>query len=98
MDHIKPRSEGGRYTIRNKQLLHRYCHDTKTALDEKRYPETKLQDLPEDYLWVDDILILRQGCTLELGRLREEPCEVKVSRTVLKTSRLYKGLPGNGFA
>ena len=88
VDHIKPRSEGGRYTIRNKQLLHRYCHDTKTALDEKRYPETKLQDLPEDYLWVDDILILRQGCTLELGRLREEPCEVKVSRTVLKTSRV----------
>ena len=42
----------------------------------------KLQALP------DDILILRQGCTHNLGRLGEEPCEVKVSRTVLKTSRV----------
>ena len=25
-----------------------------------------------------------------MGRLGEEPCEVKVSSTVLKTSRLYK--------
>ncbi|NEO53544.1 MAG: group II intron reverse transcriptase/maturase, partial [Okeania sp. SIO3B5] len=87
VDHIKPRSEGGDNTYENKQLLHRHCHDTKTALDKKTYAEPKLQDLPEGYLWVDDMLILRQGCTHDKGRLREEPCEVKVSRTVLKTSR-----------
>ncbi|WP_293163520.1 group II intron reverse transcriptase/maturase [Okeania sp. SIO2C9] len=73
VDHIKPKSEGGDNTYENKQLLHRHCHDTKTALDKKTYAKPKLQDLPEDYLWVDDMLILRQGCTHEKGRLREEP-------------------------
>ncbi|GGA14520.1 group II intron reverse transcriptase/maturase [Okeania sp. KiyG1] len=73
VDHIKPRSEGSDNTYKNKQLLHRYCHDTKTALDKKTYAKPKLQDLPEDYLWVDDMLTLRQGCAHEKGRLREEP-------------------------
>ena len=31
VDHIKPKSEGGDNSIKNKQLLHRHCHDTKTA-------------------------------------------------------------------
>ncbi|WP_293132262.1 group II intron reverse transcriptase/maturase [Okeania sp. SIO3I5] len=31
VDHIKPRSTGGDNTIKNKQLLHRHCHDSKTA-------------------------------------------------------------------
>ncbi|NET41523.1 group II intron reverse transcriptase/maturase [Okeania sp. SIO2B3] len=31
VDHIIPRSEGGDNTYKNKQLLHRHCHDTKTA-------------------------------------------------------------------
>ncbi|WP_293142447.1 group II intron reverse transcriptase/maturase [Okeania sp. SIO3I5] len=31
VDHIKPRSKGGDNTYRNKQLLHRHCHDSKTA-------------------------------------------------------------------
>ncbi|WP_365670747.1 group II intron reverse transcriptase/maturase [Okeania sp. SIO3I5] len=31
VDHIKPRSKGGDNTYKNKQLLHRHCHDTKTA-------------------------------------------------------------------
>ncbi|WP_293166964.1 group II intron maturase-specific domain-containing protein, partial [Okeania sp. SIO2C9] len=73
VDHIKPRSKGGDNTYKNKQLLHRHCHDTKTALDKKTYTQPKLQDLPEGYLWVDDMLILRQGCTHDKGRLREEP-------------------------
>ena len=34
------------------------------------------------------MLILKQGCTYEKGRLGEEPDEVKVSRPVLKTSRV----------
>ncbi|NEQ72285.1 MAG: group II intron reverse transcriptase/maturase [Okeania sp. SIO2C9] len=88
VDHIKPRSKGGDNTYENKQLLHRHCHDTKTALDNKTYPKSKSQALPEGYLWVDDMLVLRQGCAHDKGRLGEEPCEVKVSRTVLKTSRV----------
>ncbi|WP_375340285.1 group II intron reverse transcriptase/maturase [Okeania sp. SIO1H4] len=59
VDHIKPRSKGGDNTYKNKQLLHRHCHDTKTASDNKTYPQFKPQDLPESYLWVDDMLILK---------------------------------------
>ncbi|NEQ41679.1 MAG: group II intron reverse transcriptase/maturase [Okeania sp. SIO3I5] len=60
VDHIKPRSEGGDNTIKNKQLLHRHCHDSKTALDNKTYPKFRPQDLPEDYIWIDDMLTLKQ--------------------------------------
>ena len=35
VDHIKPRSKGGDNTLKNKQLLHRHCHDSKTANDLK---------------------------------------------------------------
>ncbi|MCL2933131.1 MAG: hypothetical protein MGG11_13005 [Trichodesmium sp. MAG_R03] len=56
---IKPRSKGGDKTLKNKQLFHRHCQDTKTTLEKKTYPEPKLQDLTENYLWVDDMLILR---------------------------------------
>ncbi|NJO98326.1 MAG: HNH endonuclease [Pleurocapsa sp. CRU_1_2] len=33
IDHIRPRSQGGDYSISNQQLLHRHCHDLKTAQD-----------------------------------------------------------------
>lgn len=32
-DHIIPKSKGGKDTYQNLQLLHRHCHDQKTALD-----------------------------------------------------------------
>jgi RNA-directed DNA polymerase len=32
-DHIIPKSQGGKNNKDNKQLLHRHCHDSKTALD-----------------------------------------------------------------
>jgi len=59
---------------KNKQMLHRHCHDTKTALDKKTDPKPKLQDLPEGYSWVDDMLILRQEYTHKKGHLKEELC------------------------
>ncbi|EKD07982.1 putative HNH endonuclease [Arthrospira platensis C1] len=34
VDHIVPRSQGGKEEYKNLQLLHRHCHDDKTALDE----------------------------------------------------------------
>jgi RNA-directed DNA polymerase len=61
VDHIIPTIKGGKNFYSNLQLLHRHCHDVKTAND-------------------------GSGCTYEKGRTIEEPCEVKVSRTVLKTS------------
>ena len=69
--------------------MDRHCYDTKTALDSKTYQKAKLQDLPEGYIWVNDILVLEEkGCTYDKGGLREELFEVKVSRKVLKRSRL----------
>ncbi len=35
VDHIVPWSKGGENTYKNKQLLHRHCHDSKTAKDLK---------------------------------------------------------------
>jgi len=35
VDHIVPRSVGGKDTYKNMQLLHRHCHDVKTASDLK---------------------------------------------------------------
>ncbi|MGD1714877.1 HNH endonuclease, partial [Dapis sp. BLCC M172] len=60
IDHIKPRSKGGDNTYKNKQLLHRHCHDSKTASDKKTYPKFKPQDLPDNYIWIDDMLTLKQ--------------------------------------
>ncbi len=35
VDHIVPKSRGGDNTYKNKQVLHRHCHDSKTANDLK---------------------------------------------------------------
>ncbi|MGL5193992.1 MAG: group II intron reverse transcriptase/maturase [Chroococcales cyanobacterium] len=36
VDHIQPKSQGGKDEYNNQQLLHRHCHDEKTALDEAK--------------------------------------------------------------
>ncbi|NJO63282.1 MAG: HNH endonuclease [Richelia sp. RM2_1_2] len=33
VDHIIPKSKGGKDAYNNLQLLHRHCHDEKTATD-----------------------------------------------------------------
>ena len=33
VDHIIPKLQGGKDEYKNWQLLHRHCHDTKTAID-----------------------------------------------------------------
>jgi RNA-directed DNA polymerase len=63
IDHIIPKSLGGKNEYKNKQILHRHCHDKKTANDGSL---TRIRDKES---------------------FGEEPCEVKVSRTVLKTSQ-----------
>lgn len=35
IDHILPRSKGGKDELNNLQLLHRYCHDVKSANDDR---------------------------------------------------------------
>jgi RNA-directed DNA polymerase len=41
VDHIVPKSEGGKDQYNNLQLLHRHCHHEKTAEDTKRQRENK---------------------------------------------------------
>ena len=60
VDHKTPLNEGGKNTSNNIQILHRHCHDTKTANDNKTVRSTN-----------------------DNSQITEEPCEVKVSRTVL---------------
>ncbi|ACK69423.1 RNA-directed DNA polymerase (Reverse transcriptase) [Gloeothece citriformis PCC 7424] len=92
VDHIKPKSLGGRDEYKNWQLLHRHCHDEKTTLDGSigdksgcNSAKPKSQSIfPENYRWIDDLLV----CSVrDKYQLIEEPDEVKVSRPVLKTSQ-----------
>jgi RNA-directed DNA polymerase len=61
-DHIKPLSLGGEKGIKNQQLLHRHCHDKKTSKDDSYKKNNTFgvnkKHLPDEYKWVDDILIL----------------------------------------
>ncbi|MBD2235321.1 group II intron reverse transcriptase/maturase [Aulosira sp. FACHB-113] len=68
VDHILPRSQGGKDEYKNLQVLHKHCHDSKTAKDD-----------------------LGGGMHLDKHQTTEEPCEGKLSRTVLKTSRSGDG-------
>ncbi|MBC6471854.1 MAG: HNH endonuclease, partial [Hormoscilla sp. GM102CHS1] len=78
VDHILPKSLGGKDWYANLQLLHDYCHDAKSA-DFSGRPRT-----------VDGSNGGRVRLNLD-GEI-EEPDEVKVSRPVLKTSRSGDGL------
>lgn len=64
IDHIIPKSLGGKDEYKNLQLLHRHCHDEKTTIDgslgtksgcNSAKPKPPL--IPENYRWVDDMLV-----------------------------------------
>ena len=57
VDHIIPKSKGGKDTYSNLQLLHRHCHDEKTVIDGSAEPPTKPMKLPNGWYWEDDLLI-----------------------------------------
>ena len=65
IDHIIPKSQGGKDEYKNWQLLHRHCHDTKTVLDSstgtqsgcnsaKPKPPSEL-----NWFWEEDMLVMR---------------------------------------
>jgi RNA-directed DNA polymerase len=100
-DHIIPRQVGGNKLKDNLQLLHRHCHDVKTKQDlktikrykfrkgwEKVYKRFLNQFEKSNWIWENDLPTISQTGTHNQSLIREEPYEVKVSRTVLKTSRL----------
>jgi RNA-directed DNA polymerase len=59
LDHIIPKSKGGKDEYKNWQLLHRHCHDYKTrydgSLDRKILPNAN--KIPDNYIWENDILV-----------------------------------------
>ena len=100
-DHIIPRKVGGNSSYKNLQLLHRHCHDKKTATDleliakhkhkkdqtkriNKMFNAFDKQFQMGQWIWVDDIPVWIG--TNDKDHVSEERYEVKVSRTVLKTS------------
>ncbi|MBG1261744.1 HNH endonuclease [Nostoc commune] len=64
IDHITPRAIGGKDEDKNLQLLHRHCHDEKTAIDlieiRKKNHSKFLEKLSQfwekfDWEWTNDI-------------------------------------------
>ncbi len=57
LDHIIPKSKGGKDEYKNWQLLHRHCHDKKTSIDGSLDKPFKSVKLPSDYRWENDMLV-----------------------------------------
>ena len=65
VDHIIPKSLGGRESYDNWQLLHRHCHDTKTVTDgslgnksscKSAKPKPPVE--PNSWVWENDMLVM----------------------------------------
>ena len=65
LDHIIPKSQGGKDEYKNWQLLHRHCHDTKTATDSSQGKQSDCNSVEpkppfnSDWFWVEDMLVMR---------------------------------------
>jgi RNA-directed DNA polymerase len=64
VDHIIPKSLGGKDMYENLQLLHRHCHDTKTASDGSLGNKSNCKSVKpkppvesESRFWQDDMLV-----------------------------------------
>ena len=63
IDHITPKSLGGNNSYNNLQLLHRHCHDEKTASDGSLGRKSDCNSvkpkttLPDNYIWIEDMLV-----------------------------------------
>ncbi|MCL6749631.1 HNH endonuclease, partial [Nostoc sp. CCCryo 231-06] len=77
IDHIIPKSKGGKNEYKNIQLLHRHCHDEKTARDGSLGTKSDCNSVKPT-----PIKLGNRGIN-ENDLITEEPDEVKVSRPVL---------------
>ena len=64
VDHIIPKSKGGKDKYDNWQLLHRHCHDTKTASDGSSGNKSNCNSVKpkppvksDHWVWIDDMLV-----------------------------------------
>ncbi|QDZ41184.1 group II intron reverse transcriptase/maturase [Euhalothece natronophila Z-M001] len=55
VDHVIPRSKGGKDDYENLQLLHRHCHDEKTTMDGST--TGAVSAIPWNYRWENDMLV-----------------------------------------
>ncbi|HEY9875962.1 MAG TPA: HNH endonuclease signature motif containing protein, partial [Candidatus Obscuribacterales bacterium] len=81
VDHVIPKSKGGKNSYDNLKLLHRHCHDEKTTLDGSLGNKSGCNSAKPKPVKTGN-----RG-TRDKSLITEEPDEVKVSRPVLKTSR-----------
>ena len=58
LDHIIPKSKGGKDEYKNWQLLHRHCHDKKTSIDGSLDKLLKPVKLPSIIRWENDMLVV----------------------------------------
>jgi RNA-directed DNA polymerase len=64
IDHIIPKSQGGKDSYDNRQLLHRHCHDKKTARDSLgnksgcNSAKPKPPVASDNYFWENDMLVM----------------------------------------
>ncbi len=65
VDHIIPTSLGGKNSYNNWQLLHRHCHDKKTATDGSYGTKSNCNSVkpkppgfPDKFTWEDDMLVM----------------------------------------
>ncbi len=58
LDHIIPKSKGGKDEYKNWQLLHRHCHDEKTNIDGSLDKPFKATKLPSNWRWENDMLVV----------------------------------------
>ena len=58
LDHIIPKSKGGKDEYKNWQLLHRHCHDEKTSNDGSLDQPFKPTKLPSNWRWENDMLVV----------------------------------------
>ncbi|MCC5612291.1 HNH endonuclease [Nostoc sp. CHAB 5834] len=80
VDHIIPKSQGGKDVYSNLQALHRHCHDIKTANDSSN------SDGRNAVTKEDELAFMVVRGSYDRGQVIEEPDEVKVSCPVLKTN------------
>ncbi len=58
LDHIIPKSKGGKDEYKNWQLLHRHCHDEKTSIDGSSDKPILPVRLPSNWKWENDMLVV----------------------------------------
>lgn len=65
VDHIIPRAKGGKDSYENRQLLHRHCHDRKTASDGSLGKKSdcnsvnpKPPNVQSNWIWTNDMLVM----------------------------------------